>query len=165
MSEQVTNKKVFKITKTIPGDVLFGISPISNPNFSKEVYLTDRMPFANLPLDWALGVFLDDGLYTMYKKGCFTFDDNESLVTEAIAAGVYFDEVLDFTPASVEDVDNIFKVLQEGNRPNILKVIDQYGQEKVEAVAIKNAGKLTANVISMLEKLWNIQLIMDGSTD
>ena len=154
--------KTFTIKKTIPGSVLFNLSPISNQSMKKEIYLTSRMPQQNLPLDWALGIFLDNSLYDMYKKGIFTFTDNKAIVQAAIEAGVYFGEALDFTPVTEDATPRILKVLKGGVRADILKVIKEYGDDMVKAVVMKHANDLTTGVISMLENIWNIQLTMDG---
>lgn len=148
----------FTITKTTSSDVLFILHPLSNPLLSKVISLTDRTPKQNLPGDWALGVFTDSNLYYMYKKGYFTFNDNEGLVKLAIENNVYFDEVLDFTPAKESTNAEVLAVLKAGNRNNILKAIDKYGEEKVKEVAISNVQELTNGVTSMLENLWKISL-------
>lgn len=71
MSE--TTAKVFRMKKTVPGNVLVIVHPLSNMQLSRTVYLTDRNPYQVLPLDWALGIFVDSGNYNMYKEGYFTF--------------------------------------------------------------------------------------------
>lgn len=155
--------KTVRIKKTTPNEVFFYISPLSNPLLKKEVYLTNRLPEQTLPVDWALSIFIDDGLYTMFKKGLFTFDKVDELVAAAIEAGVYFDEVLDFKPAESGEVAKILEVLKQGNRAAIVKAINDYGHDKVGDVAIANANTLTTGVVSMLENLLHIQLIIDGA--
>jgi hypothetical protein len=59
MSETI---RTFTIKKTVPGTVFFTLSPLSNQGLRKEVYLTTRMPQQSLPLDWALGIFLNNTL-------------------------------------------------------------------------------------------------------
>ena len=75
--------KTFTIIKTVPSTVLFYLSPISNQSLRKEIYLTNQMPRQSLPLDWALGIFLDNSLYKMYKDGVFTFSDNKGIIQAA----------------------------------------------------------------------------------
>lgn len=154
--------KTFKITKTRPGNLLFILHPISNLQMSKEIYLTDRSPSQFVPLDWALGVFLDDGVYKLYKKGHFTFSDNDAVVKAAYEAGVYFDETLDFTPAVTDNSDKVLEVLKSGNRKNIESAIKLYGDDVVKAVAFANTNNLTVNVVRMLEDLFKVQLTLDG---
>lgn len=154
--------KTFTIKKTVPGSVLFTLSPISNQTLKKEIYLTSRMPQQVLPLDWALGIFLDNSIYSLYKQGIFTFNDNEGIVKAAIEAGVYFDETLDFTPVKEDVTPKILKVLKSGVRADILKVIKDYGDDLVKNVVIQHANDLTTGVIGMLENHWHIQLTMDG---
>lgn len=158
----MSEMKTFTIKKTIPGSVLFTLSPLSNQSLKKEIYLTTRMPQQVLPVDWALGVFLDNSLYDMYKKGIFTFSDNKGIVEAAREAGVYFDESLDFTPAE-DNTGKILKVLKSGVRADILNVIKNYGDDLVKGVVIQNADDLTTGVITMLENHWKIQLTMDGN--
>ena len=160
MSEAV---KTFTLKKVVPGSVLFTLSPLSNQALKKEIYLTTRMPQQVLPLDWALGIFLDTSLYNMYKKGIFTFNDNEGIVKAAREAGVYFDEVLDFEPVSEDTIGKILKTLKGGVRADIIRSIKDYGDDLVRDVVIKHAQDLTTGVITMLENHWHIQLTMDGN--
>lgn len=161
MSETTNAKKnYFKITKTTTDDVVFLLSPINNSGMSKTIHLTRRTPSMTLPLDWALGVFLDDALFNMYRNGYFTFDDNEALVIAAEDAGVYFGE-LDFTPVAEDHTEKIFNILQAGNRQDILAAIKEFGTNKVKEVAIARVNFLTTNVVLMLESIFGIQLTMD----
>ena len=154
--------KTFTIKKTIPGSVLFKLSPLSNQSLRKTIHLTTRLPQQALPVDWALGIFLDNNLYKMYKDGVFTFNDNKGVVEAAREAGVYFDEVLDFTPAE-DNTGKIVKILKSGVRADIIKAIKDYGDSLVKDVVIKYANELTTGVITMLENHWHIQLTMDGN--
>ena len=101
----------------------------------------------------------------MYKKGIFTFNDNEGIVQAAREAGVYFDETLDFTPVKEDVTPTILKALKSGVRADILKTIKDYGDDLVKNVVVKYADDLTTGVISMLENHWHIQLTMDGDTN
>lgn len=157
--------KTFKITKTTPGTVLFRISPASNNTISRLVTLTDRNPHQVLPLDWALGIFLDSGVYALYQQGAFTCNDNEGLVKAAYEAGVYFDDKLDFTPTKQGYEDEIFAILSKGNRAAILDAIKQHGDERVRNVAIARVKDLTQGVVSMLETYFHIQLTIDGASE
>lgn len=154
--------KVFKMKKAVPGDVLLIVHPLSNPQLSRTVFLTDRNPFQVLPLDWALGIFVDAGNYNMYKEGYFTFDNNDALVKAAYDAGAYFDEQLDFTPVKDNNEDIIFTVLKAGNRANIDNAVKTYGADAVKRVAIMHVNDLSTGVVSLLENMFKIQLVMDG---
>lgn len=154
--------KSFKITKAVPGDVVFILHPISNPAISRPIHLTNRTPSQFLPTDWALGVFLDNGIYSMYKKGIFTFDNNEGLAKLAYEQGVYFGEELEFIPSSESDTGKILTILKSGVRADIMKARDTYGSDRVKEVAIANVKDLTTSVVSMLENIYHIQLVVDG---
>ena len=151
-----------KITKTRPGNLLFILHPISNLQMSKEIYLTDRSPSMTLPLDWALGIFLDDGVYRLYQGGHFTFSDNDALVKAAYEAGVYFGEVLDFEPATSDNSGKILEILKAGNRKKIEDAMKLYGDDVVKAVTFAHASELSVNVVRMLEDLFKVQLTLDG---
>lgn len=161
MSETNTIK-VYKMKKVIPGDLLIILHPLSNPMISREVFLTDRNPNQMLPLDWALGVFMDNGIYNMYKNGIFTFENNDALVKAAYEAGAYFDEVLDFVPVKEDNSKIIFEILSSGNRAKIIKAIDDYGKESVLAVAVDKVESLSTGVVQLLESILKVQLTMDG---
>lgn len=155
-------QRTIKITKTRPGSLLFILHPISNLQMSKEIYLTDRSPSQILPLDWALGIFLDDGIYGLYRKGHFTFSDNDFVVKAAYENGVYFGESLDFEPATSDNSNAILDILKIGNRKKIEDAIKLYGDAVVKEVAFANVDALTVNVVHMLEDLFKVQLTLDG---
>ena len=157
----MSENKFFKITKTHPSDVLFHLSPISNPELKKEVYLTHRKPSMNLPVDWALGIFLDNGLYNMYKQGYFTFSNTDELVKEAIDQGVYFDEKLDFTPKKGDEEKLVLDALKLGQAGKINALCTQYGDETVKNIAICNVDQIPSGVVQFLEKKFGIQLLID----
>ena len=70
-------KKSFVLKKTCAGSVFTIVSPMSNPNVTRIIDLTDRVPQQILPEDWALGFIMDQGNYSLYKNGYVTFDRNE----------------------------------------------------------------------------------------
>lgn len=154
--------KTFTITKTVPGTVLFTIRPVSNPSISRRIILTNQNPKQALPADWAMGVFADPGVYSLYQKKNFTFDNNDAAVKLAFEMGVYFDDKLDFEPAAPNRSEAIFATLQAGNRAAILKTIEEEGQEAVKDVAIARANDLTTSVVKMLEAIFKIQITIDG---
>lgn len=154
--------KTFMITKTVPGTVLFNLRPISNPSLVRCVMLTDQNPKQILPVDWAMGIFANPELYALYQKQNFTFNDNDAAVKTAFEMNVYFDDKLDFEPASPDRTSEIFAILSSGNRASIMKAIDIYGSDIVKAVAIAQANELTTGVVRMLEQIFKIQLTMDG---
>ena len=160
MSE--VENKVFRVKKTTPGTVLFTVHPISNPLLTRQIILTDRNPSQFLPLDWALGIFIDNGNYRLFKSGAFSFDNVDSLVKIAFEQGVYFDEKLDFTPAQEDNEKVILGVLNSGVRANIEKAIKDFGEQAVKQVAIAHVDELKAGVVRMLEGMFKIQLIVDG---
>lgn len=157
----MSEDKFFKIIKTTPNQVMFVLHSISNPNLSKIVRLTNRIPEQTVPVDWALDLFLDEDNYRLFKEGLITVNDVKSLTAAAIEAGVYFGDNLDFIPAGKDDSNNILAEIKTGNRNKILNVIKKYGEDKVKAVVLSNVNELTSGVIQMLEGIFKIQLTMD----
>ena len=98
----------------------------------------------------------------MYKNGYFTFSDTVALTKAAIENGVYFDEILDFTPAKPDRTKEIAEILKSGVRSKIENAVKTYGADMVKSVAISQVANLTQGVISMLEQMFNVQLTMDG---
>lgn len=163
MSENINEApKIFKLQKTVPGNVLFTLHPVSNPVLAKEIYLTNRQPSVMLPADWALGVFASDGLYTMYQKGVFTFDNNKVLTKLAYDQSLFFSEDLDFTPIESNNVEIIKNILKAGNRKGIEDAIEKYTKERVKEVAISCVKELSMGVVNMLEGIFHVQLVVDG---
>ena len=163
MSEFINEApKIFKLQKTVPDNVLFTLHPVSNPALAKEIYLTNRQPSVMLPADWALGVFASDGLYTMYQKGVFTFDNNKALAKLAYDQSLFFSEDLDFTPIDSNNVEIIKNILKTGNRKAIEDAIEKYTKERVKEVAISCVKELSMGVVNMLEGIFHVQLVVDG---
>lgn len=157
-----TEIKAFRMKKVIPNDLILIVHPFSNPQLSKTIRLTNRNPYQVLPLDWALGIFMDDGNYNLYKKGYITFDHNDALVKAAYEAGAYFDDKLDFTPAKEDNEKVVLASLMGGNRAKILATIKEFGENLVKQVAIAHRDELNAGVVNMLENILKIQLFIDG---
>lgn len=163
MSDTISNeKKNFVLSKNSPGDVFFILHPASNPTLAREISLNKRVQKQALPVDWALGVFLDPGIYTMYKKGIISFDDNEAIKKIAIDSGVYFDET-DFVEVPPNRDAEILSILSTGNREKIVKAIDTYGKDVVKDIVKANVSTLKSGIVTMLEKLLNIQLVLDNA--
>ena len=159
------DRKQFVLIKTTPNDVLFTLRSVENPQLTRLVHLTAKHPQQPLPLEWALSVIADQTLYGMYKKGYFAFDDNDALVQAAYDAGYYFDNKLDFKPAKKEDDGLILSILKVGNRTKIESSMKEYGKDRVKDVAIAHVKELTQNVITVLEKMFGVQLTVDGVAD
>ena len=157
--------KQFILIKTTPNNVYFSIPLVSNPAIKREVYLTKQRPQQPLPVEYALSIVADPSLYALYKKGYFTFNDNNALAKMAYEQGYWFDEKWDFEPATTEDSNLIFSILKVGNRTKIEETIKKYGVDKVKDVAVSHLDELTQNVIQMLEKVFKVQLVMDNVAD
>ena len=160
-----TERKQFVLIKTTPDDVLFTLRSVENPQLTRQIYLTSTHAKQPLPVEWALSILADSVLYTMYKRGLFTFDANDELAALAYERGYLFDNKLDFTPASPQDDALILSILKVGNRTKIEETIKKFGKERVKSVAVANLANLTQNVISVLEKMFGVQLTVDGVSE
>lgn len=163
MSEETV--KFFKVKKVVPTDVIFVAHPFSNPEISKTIKLTHRVPSINLSADYAAGIFADDETYVLYKKGIITFEDNKAVLETVYQMGAYYSDELDFSPVTKDDTDEILAILKAGNRANILNAISTKGKDRVQNVAILYASELTTNVVAMLENILHVQLVMDGGNE
>lgn len=153
-------KKSFVLKKTCAGSVFTIVSPMSNPNVTRVIDLTDRVPQQVLPEDWALGFIMDQGNYSLYKNGYVTFDKNEELAKLAAETGVLFDD-FGFTPAKEDQTSTILAILKTGVRIKIQEAINTYGKDKVRDVAAYNIDNLTTAVVKTLENMLNTQLTID----
>jgi len=162
MPENEIQKKVFRLKKVVPNNLIMVVYQYDNPQIKRTIRMTDRNPFQMLPWQWALSIFMDEGNYNLYKKGYITFDRNDELVKLAYESGAYFDDKLDFTPAKEDNEKVIFTILQGGNRTNIMNAINKYGRALVQQIAITHRDELSAGVVNMLEGILKIQLFVDG---
>lgn len=154
--------KQFVLIKTTPKNVIFRLRSVTNPQLSREISLTAQHPQQPLPAEWALSVIADPSLFNMFKKGYFTFDKPEDLAQLAYQEGYWFGEKFDFKPASKDDENLILSILKVGNRTKIEEAIKSYGVTRVKDVAVAHVDSLTQNVIQYLEKVFNVQLVVDN---
>ena len=141
----------FVITKTVPGTVIFDLSPITNTEQHRTIKLTEKMPSTRLPKDWALGVFLKVEVFDMYKKGIFTFDNPEEVTKLAIEEQVYFGDKLEFEPRKKDYLDKILVTLKQAQKNAILEYIKS-DRDLVLAIAQEHLDELSNGTISLIEK-------------
>lgn len=163
MSEIENTVKSFKIIKTIPGSVLFKLSPVDNDNVRREIWLTSRHPEQVLPENWALGIFANDQVFELYRQKAFTFDRPEEITKLAIERGFYFEDASNIVvPAKPNQEKEILNILKSGERSKINTAMKQYGQDVVKNVAVAHVTDLTQGVIAFLQNTWKIVLTIDG---
>lgn len=164
MTTETTNKKFYVIVKTVPGNVFFSLSPIDNSNQTRVIKLTDEMPKARLPRNWALGVFLNQPVFRMFEKGVFTFEELDTIVADAIQEQVYFgDKQLDFKAAEPNTTQIIENILKEGNKDKIDELFRKHRRDSVMVIAKNILSQLTMETIKMLEERTGIQLVVENA--
>lgn len=156
------NKDYFILTKTIPGQIYFDLSPIDNSDQHRVIKLTNEAPTARLPKNWALGVFLNPTAFKMFEKGLFTFNELDTVMQLAQDEQVYFGEELDFAPAPLSIEKDILEALLSGKKDQINAFMTtSTDKQRVLTVANDNIQQLTKGVISFLEKELGVQLVID----
>lgn len=155
--------KTIRMINTTPNLIIFRLSPYDNPANSRVIKLgaTNLNKVITMPMSLALGVFTSDDVYGLYKKGYFTFDNNEELLQAAKEASLYFADELDFKPADKNTNETILTQLQKGNRSAIEKAIKDYGKERVMDVAKANLDNLTTGVKTMLEQTLKVSFSLN----
>lgn len=155
--------KTIRMINTTPNLIIFRLSPYDNPANSRVIKLgaTNLNKVITMPMSLALGIFTSDDVYGLYKKGYFTFDNNEELLQAAKEASLYFADELDFKPADKNTNETILTQLQKGNRSAIEKAIKEYGKERVMDVAKANLDNLTTGVKTMLEQTLKVSFSLN----
>lgn len=155
--------KTIRMINTTPNLIIFRLSPYDNPANSRIIKLgaTNLNKVITMPMSLALGVFTSNDVYGLYKKGYFTFDNNEELLQAAKEANLYFADELDFKPADKNTNETILTQLQKGNRSAIEKAIKEYGKERVMDVAKANLDNLTTGVKTMLEQTLKVSFSLN----
>ena len=155
--------KTIRMINTTPNLIIFRLSPYDNPANSRVIKLgaTNLNKVITMPMSLALGVFTSSDVYGLYKKGYFTFDNNEELLQAAKEASLYFADELDFKPADKNTNETILTQLQKGNRSAIEKAIKEYGKERVMDVAKANLDNLTTGVKTMLEQTLKVSFSLN----
>jgi hypothetical protein len=114
-----------------------------------------------MPISLALGVFTNNDVYRLFKKGYFTFSDTDELLQAAKEANLYFADELDFVPADEKTNETILTRLMKGNRAAIESAVKEFGKDKVMDIAKANIDKLTVGVKQMLEQTLNVSFSLN----
>lgn len=154
----------YVITKTRPGNVFFSLSPIDNSSQTRIIKLTDHMPSTRLPREWALGVFTNDSVFTMYEKGYFSFGDKSAAIKNAaVEEGVYFGT--DSENFVIKDnIGNDAKILEtlknSKSRSEIVDLAKKY-PEDVVLIARDNVDDLPTGTIKTIEDTLKVQILVE----
>ncbi len=161
MSE-VFNKTI-KMINTTPNLIIFNLSPYDNPSNVRLIKLgaTNLNKAIVMPISLALGVFTNPDVYRLFKKGYFTFDHTDELLTAAREASLYFAEELDFVPADEKTNETILTRLQKGNRAAIEAAVKEFGKDRVMDVARANLANLTTGIKVMLEQTLQVSFTIN----
>ena len=162
MSE-VNVKETIRMINTTPNLIIFNLSPYDNPSNVRIIKLgaSNTNKVITMPISLALGVFTNNEVYSLFKKGYFTFSDVNKLVQAAKEADLYFADNLDFVPADEKTNDTILTQLMKGNRAAIESAIKDYGKDKVMDIAKANIDKLTIGVKQMLEQTLKVSFSLN----
>lgn len=162
MSE-VNVKETIRMINTTPNLIIFNLSPYDNPSNVRIIKLgaSNTNKVITMPISLALGVFTNNEVYRLFKKGYFTFSDVNKLVQAAKEADLYFADDLDFVPADEKTNDTILTQLMKGNRAAIESAIRDYGKDKVMDIAKANIDKLTIGVKQMLEQTLQVSFSLN----
>ncbi len=162
MSEVNFNKTI-KMINTTPNLIIFNLSPFDNPSNVRLIKLgaTNLNKAIIMPISLALGVFTNNDVYRLFKKGYFTFSDTNELLQAAKEANLYFADELDFVPADAKTNETILTRLQKGNRAAIESAIKDFGKDRVMDIAKTNLDKLTTGVKTMLEQTLQVSFTLN----
>lgn len=152
----------YVITKTKPGNVYFELHPISNADLKRMIKLTDKMPSTRLPKDWALGIFLDGEVFSLYKKGYISFGDKSSEIKKAaIDEGVYFGTEEELAVINATDkTKEILDALKNSKRSAIIDFINKDPQT-VALIAREHLEELSTGVVGLVEEKLKVQIKVD----
>lgn len=162
MSEVNFNKTI-RMINTTPNLIIFNLSPYDNPSNVRLIKLgaSNTNKVITMPISLALGVFTNNEVYRLFKKGYFTFSDINELVSAAKEANLYFADELDFVPADEKTNETILTRLMKGNRAAIESAVKEFGKDKVMDIAKANIDKLTVGVKQMLEQTLNVSFSLN----
>lgn len=162
MSEVNFNKTI-RMINTTPNLIIFNLSPFDNPSNVRLIKLgaSNTNKEIIMPISLALGVFTNNEVYRLFKKGYFTFSDVNELLLAAKEANLYFADELDFVPADEKTNETILTRLQKGNRAAIESAIKDFGKDKVMDIAKANIDKLTVGVKQMLEQTLKVSFSLN----
>lgn len=116
-----------------------------------------------LPLEWAALVYADtsSGAYNLFKKGYFTFSDNEKVRDYALEHNLLIGDV-DLSDLVVKDANHLEEVLatlKSGKKTRIDELLkNQKTAEDVVRVARENVESLTQGILDYIEKKLGIAL-------
>ena len=158
MAEQLNFYDIIKNTKgtlslTLPSyDMTAPERVITIPFNAKQI---------RVPRTFALGIFVDPVLESMYKKGKFRVEPADKF--EAEVAEIFYpieDKVKVYAEAE------IVKMLQQGNRVGIRQLLEESGanRDNVIIIAREHIGDIPMSMIQDLEKMLGVELQVENAS-
>ena len=112
-----------------------------------------------VPRTFALGIFTNPTLETMYKKGYFKVEPADKF--EAEVAEIFYpieDKV------KIVSEEEIIKMLQQGNRIGIKKLLEESSanRDNVIILAKEHLGEIPMSMITDLDKILGVELQVEN---
>ena len=70
-------------------------------------------------------------------------------------------EIAELKDVQKIDYNSILTTLKSGVRSSIVELEKKYGREVVKSTAVKYLNDIPQGVVTLLEKMWNIQLTIN----
>lgn len=163
------DKRTIRIQKLIPGTLVMEFHDAITYGETRSFVIPAGRDYINLDIDYVVSMFQLTGTMGLYKRGYFTFsqEDKEAVFKRARELSLYYGDDDGGSDASYEQpsvlytekqiqemlrlkrLGDIQKIINEGNRPQHTLLVE---------VARKSLGNLSLDVIRVIENGLGVQL-------
>lgn len=160
MAEQELLQQQIKIYKKVPGTLVMNFKDVENFQNELEFSIGPKQEFRRIPLRYAVTMFEVPKTLAGYKKGYWSFDeqDKEQVLEFAKSRGLYFEEDGDIDMAKQETTYSKAKIaefLRLGRTKQIKEIIDN-GNNRQKSLLLttarENVENLTTKIVDMIEE-------------
>jgi hypothetical protein len=164
MNTQPTD--LVRVVRLVPGTLILRFQNAIDFSNERDFIIDSRVEFARLPLSFAVSLFQLPETYQMYKKGYFTFadEDKDKVFKYARELQIYFGDEVEakkeqpsvlYTEKQIESfiklgrIKEITQILEESTLPQ---------KQLLVSAAQKLAGKITMDIVKLIEEKLGVDI-------
>lgn len=158
MTEQMN---FYDIVKHCRGSLTLVLPAYDMSSQPREVRIDHNLKKVRVPRVFALGVFANPTLESMYKEGMFTVEPAQKFQTEIAEIFYPIENQVEATSDK-----EIITMLKQGNRIGIKKVLESgtTNRDNVIILARNNIGEISLSMIDFLNDILQVELQIENDT-
>lgn len=153
------SKTVF-FKKLVDGSVRLFINDIEGVLPGRWFVMEQNMPRVGVPSTYALSLFVDNSIMSMYKANYFDIEDIAGLTKMAQEAGLISpsDEEVKTITAPKRTKETLLAIIKGGNQAKLEELFQSADRSRAMEVVQEKKNDLSLDILSRLEKIVGVAI-------